>query len=511
MTDPTVRVEAQREPGDPLLRARRPDPCTVVLFGVSGDLSKRKVVPALYNLALGRNLPAPLHLIGFSRSAADPALLRAQLQDSVSRFSRTRPLDAKVWESFAAGIDCVPGNIDDPAAYAALQAKLEEIESARPTGGNRLFYLATPPSAFPAILRNLSETGLIPPRNSPETPWHRVVIEKPFGQDLPSARELNRLCAEVLHERQTFRIDHYLGKETVQNILLFRFGNALFEHLWNRTHVDHVQITAAESIGMEGRGSFYDQTGVLRDIVQNHLLQVLAVTAMDPPTTFQADDVRDAKVKVLRSLRPILSADLAKHVVPGQYRGYRSEPDVQPESRTPTYVALKVMIDNWRWQGVPFYLRAGKSLARRVTEVAIHFQSIPLCLFGRDDVCQKLEPNVLTLRLQPDEGISLTFAAKVPGEDLEAGTVTMDFSYARAFQKPLSDAYERLLLDCMRGDATLFARRDEIEHAWSFVTPILEAWSADATVPFEYEPGSAGPQQAEPLLWRDGHRWRELA
>jgi glucose-6-phosphate 1-dehydrogenase len=337
-----------------------------------------------------------------------------------------------------------------------------------------------------------------------------VVIEKPFGHDLASARELNRLAGDVLSERQIFRIDHYLGKETVQNILVFRFGNAIFEPLWNRRHVDHVEITAAESIGVEGRGSFYETTGVLRDVVQNHLLQLLALCAMEAPVSFESDDVRDETARVLRALRPIAGADVAAETVRGQYRGYRDEAGVAAASRVPTYAALRVMIDNWRWQGVPFYLRAGKRLRRRVTEVAIHFHPVPVSLFSRDDVCQRLEPNVLRLRIQPDEGIALRFESKTPGDELAIGGVHMDFRYRESFPSAPQEAYERLLLDCMRGHGTLFVRRDVLEHQWSFATPILEAWEATADPIPLYEGGGTGPAAADALVARDGRAWSTL-
>jgi glucose-6-phosphate 1-dehydrogenase len=337
------------------------------------------------------------------------------------------------------------------------------------------------------------------------------MIEKPFGHDLASAQALNRMAASFLDESQIYRIDHYLGKETVQNIHVFRFGNAIFDPIWNRKYIDHVQITAAEELGMEGRGKFYDETGALRDVVQNHLLEVLALVAMEPPVSVRADDQRDARIAVFRSLRPIIGEDVAREVVRAQYVGFREEPNVPTASRTPTYAALKVMIDNWRWQGVPFYLRAGKRLARRATEVAIHFQRVPLCLFGRDEVCQRLDANVLTLRIQPDEGIDLRFVAKSPGEDLTIESVGMDFTYARSFTKKPQEAYERLFLDGMRGDQSLFARRDGVERAWEFITPILEAWEERDQTPLPtYPQGSAGPREADELLLRDGRRWRLL-
>ncbi len=335
------------------------------------------------------------------------------------------------------------------------------------------------------------------------------MVEKPFGHDLASARELDELISEKLDENQVFRIDHYLGKETVQNILVFRFGNTIFEPVWNRKYVDHVQVTAAEEIGIEGRGSFYDATGVLRDVVQNHLLQVLALCAMEPPISLAQDEVRDAKSLVFRSLRPFKPGDIGNSLVLGQYRGYRDEPKVARDSITPTYAALKVYIDNWRWQGVPFFVRAGKRLTKRVTEIAVHFKSIPLCLFTPEEAC-RFEPNVLTLRIQPDEGITLRFACKPPGDELISRNVLMDFSYARGFDAPVHEAYERLLVDVIRGDETLFWRRDEIEEAWAFMTPILDAVaSGGRELVYPYEPGSAGPHEADELI-ADGRVWREL-
>jgi glucose-6-phosphate 1-dehydrogenase len=507
-----VRIEPQCRPAAPPGTMSTPDPCVVVVFGASGDLARRKVVPALYGLAADGALPDGHVIIGFARTPLAADAFREQLRPAVARFARRQPLDAPAWDRFARRIEYVSGGYDDPGAYAALGERLAETDRRHGTAGNRLYYLATPPAVFPEILRQLRATHLLHAvTGTAGAPWSRVVIEKPFGRDLASARELNRLVAEVLDERQTFRIDHYLGKETVQNILVFRFGNAIFEHLWNRKYIDHVQVTAAEDIGIEGRGRFYDGTGVLRDVVQSHLLELLALCALEPPNSFDADDVRDEKVQVLRALRPIAGDDVARLVVAGQYRGYRDEPDVARDSQTPTFVSLRVLIDNWRWQGVPFYLRAGKRLRARSTEIAIQFQPIPLCLFGRTDACSSIEPNVLTLRIQPDEGIELRFASKTPGDALSVGDVTMDFSYARAFARPSHEAYERLLLDCMRGDATLFVRRDAVERAWEFVTPILEAWEAGRGGPVAaYEPGSAGPAASDALLAADGRRWREI-
>jgi glucose-6-phosphate 1-dehydrogenase len=498
-----LRVEVLESPAS--LPARPPDPCTLVLFGATGDLAHRKIVPALYNLARVGELPSPFAVVATSTSVAPSEAYRADLRRSLDTFSRVQPVDDSVWRSFGAAVESIKGDYGSAGAWTALKAKVEATERAHGTSGNRLFYLAVPPSLFPPILAGLRESGLLhaPGRHGP---WSRVVIEKPFGRDLASARELNRLVAEVLDERQTFRIDHYLGKETVQNILVFRFGNSIFEPLWNRKYIDQVQITMAEEIGVGHRGKFYDATGVVRDVVQNHLLQVLSLVAMELPATFGADDIRDEKHKLLRSVRLPSPSD----AVYGQYRGYREEKGVAQGSRTPTFTALKLQIDNWRWQGVPFYIRAGKALSRRTTEVSIHFQQIPFCLFGREDVCQLIEPNVLSLRIQPDEGIGLCFATKVPGDDLSVGSVTMDFSYARAFRRSPGEAYEKLLLDAMRGDATLFARRDGDEQAWTLLAPLLEAWDASTEAPAPYEKGSEGPPEAADLPRRDGRRFRPL-
>ncbi len=481
-------------------------PCTLVIFGLSGDLAHRKLIPAIYQLAADDQVHEDFRIMGFARSAIDVEELRAALRRKLDAFARIGPVDDEVWARLAPRIDYHRGGYDDPAAYADLKERLASASEHR----NYLFYLATPPAVCEQIIANLGSAGLIhPPRDN--GPWSRVIIEKPFGRDLKSATALNRFIGTVLDETQIYRIDHYLGKETVQNILVFRFANAIFEPLWNHSHVDHVQITAAESIGVEGRAGFYDGAGVIRDFVQNHLLEIMTLCAMEQPVTFRADPIRDEKVKVLRSIRAYTPPDISKHVVCGQYAGYRDVAGVAPDSRTPTYAALKVMVDNWRWAGVPFYLRAGKRLADRVTEVSFHFKSVPLCLLGNRKACQRLKPNVLTLRIQPEEGIGLSFGCKVPGDELDAGHVLMDFSYEDAFGKTARDAYERLLLDAMKGDATLFARRDEVEYAWSFITPVVEAFENDPELPIaSYEPGSAGPTAADELLARDGATWDPL-
>jgi glucose-6-phosphate 1-dehydrogenase len=402
----------------------------------------------------------------------------------------------------------VTGEFDDPAAYQRLAKRLEELDKTRGTKGNRLFYLATSPSDFPTILHRLQAAGLIA---RPHTePWTRVIVEKPFGRDYESALALNGLVGRVLDESQTFRIDHYLGKETVQNILVLRFANSIFEPLWNRSYVDYVEISAAETVGVERRGEFYEQTGVLRDIVQNHLLEVLSLIGMEPPNTGGADDIRTEKLKVLRALREVWSDTIPRNVVLGQYNGYRREPDVAPGSTTPTYAALRLFVDNWRWQGVPFYLRAGKKLAQRVTEVSLHMRPIPLSLFGRSDVCEHVDPNVLTIRIQPDEGINMRFASKIPGNDFAVGPVHMDMKYVEAFGGEPPEAYERLLLDAMRGDATLFSRRDAVEQSWKWITPILEHFEASPPADFpNYEPGSWGPSAVDDLMRRDRRAWKE--
>jgi glucose-6-phosphate 1-dehydrogenase len=506
VTTPTAGIAAEEIPGVPVWQETTPEPCVIVIFGITGDLAKRKLLPALFHLLADGALPESFAVVGASRSELSVDELREQLSRSVMARGGRRVPDAETWGKFAASIEFVRGAVEDSSTYARLKKELVKIDKARGTQQNRIFYLATPPEAFPLIIDNLRRAGLIyRARATREEPFSRVIIEKPFGRDLASARALNELIAESLDESQIFRIDHYLGKETVQNILVLRYANSIFEPIWNRKYVDYVEITAAETLGVEQRGSFYDKTGVLRDIVQNHLLQVLALSAMEAPVSFAADDVRDEKVQVLRSLRPIVGDAVTRNVVLGQHVGYRQEKGVAESSHTPTYAALKVFIDNWRWEGVPFYLRAGKKLASHLTEIAVHFESVPTYLFRGEGQCQTVAPNVLRIRIQPDEGVSLRFVAKVPGDHLSLANVLMNMSYANAFGKPLSEAYERLLLDCMRGDATLFARRDEVEEAWKFVTPILEATENGRAPPEPYPPESQGPSKAEDLAKIEGH------
>jgi len=504
-----TRIEAVAPEAMPAAPRPAP-PCAFVIFGASGDLTHRKLLPALWELAVRGLLPQPFACVGVARRDWGDDGFRDEMQKAVKEFARDKDLDSDTWQRFAQGLHYVPGDFETPETYVTLQKRLDQLDQEQQLGGRRIYYLATPASEFSVILHRLNASALIHAASDPA--WTRVIIEKPFGRDLESAKALNGLVARVLDESQTFRIDHYLGKETVQNILVFRFANSMFEPLWNRNHVEHVEITAAESIGIENRGAFYDQTGVLRDVVENHLLEVLSLTAMEPPISSGADDVRSEKIKVLHALRMPWEDTIERDVALGQYRGYRAEPGVAPNSTTPTFAALRVFVDNWRWQGVPFYLRAGKKLSRRLTEVSLHMRTVPLCLFGRDDVCERIEPNVLTLRIQPDEGIELCFSSKVPGHDLAVGTVTMKMKYTEAFGGEPPEAYERLLLDAMRGDATLFSRRDAVEASWAWMTPILQHFDKHPPQDFpNYEPGSAGPACAHELLRRDRRTWRSMA
>ena len=485
----------------------------MVIFGATGDLTRRKLVPALYNLARDRLLPPGFAVVGFARRDLTRQQIHDRMLEGVNQFSRSGPVVPEVWEDFAQGLSYNKGDFGDPAAYEKLAGHLKEVSSRRGTRGNCIFYLATPPDRYPEIIHNLGKTGL---SGSASSPWSRIIIEKPFGHDLESARDLNARALDVFDEKQIYRIDHYLGKETVQNILVMRFANGIFEPLWNRKHIDHVQITVSENLGMEGRGAYYDSAGTLRDMVQNHMLQLLCLTAMEPPVAFQAEAVRNEKVKVLQAVRPMSDEDVARNVVRAQYvegsvsgvtvPGFKAEKGVAQDSRTETYAAIKLFIDNWRWAGVPFYLRSGKRLPKRATEIAIVFKEVPHLLFAGQNTGSIL-PNVLALRIQPDEGISLKMTSKVPGTMSTVQPVLMDFRYGTSFGAAPPEAYERLLLDCMVDDSTLFTRGDEVEEAWKFINKILDSWEDPAAPSIDrYEAGSWGPTSADALVGR----WRRL-
>jgi len=488
------------------------EPCTVILFGASGDLAKRKVIPAMYDLAIHRALGARYAIVGFSRTAMTDDSFRATVGDAAKSISEVGPIDPQQWSDFASNLFYSQGDYGKPESYAGLAKRLKEISESKNLGGNRLFYLSTPPEVYEDIIEQIGKAGLNKP-SSPDS-WVRIIIEKPFGRDLASAKELNQKVLCVFEEKQVYRIDHYLGKDTVQNLLVLRFGNGIFEPLWNRNYVDHVQITAGETLGVERRGGFYETTGALRDMIQSHVLQLTSLVAVEPPASFDANSVRNEKLKVLQSIRPFNIDMMAHSVVRGQYGpgkigdkdvpGYRQEPGVAANSHTETFVAAKVLIDNWRWAGVPFYLRTGKRLAKRSTEIVIEFRGAPHMVF-RD---KGIEPNRLILNIQPDEGISVSFGAKRPGTEMNIGNVTMKFSYQEGFGEPTRSAYATLVNDCVRGDATLFDRGDNVEAAWSLVDPILEVWSATrgAHVP-QYPAGSWGPRESDALIESDGRHW----
>jgi len=497
-----------------------PDPCAVVIFGATGDLTHRKLMPALFTLARLGLVPQELTVVGVARRPKTDEIFRSEMAEAVRAASTSAP-DRAQWERFARGIFYVQTEFDDQEGYARLRATLERLDKERGIRGNRIYYLATAPEFYSGIVQSLGKHGLVerpPLAGDGRGPWMRVIVEKPFGRDLASAQALNRTLLRVFRESQIYRIDHYLGKETVQNILVFRFANGIFEPLWNQHYIDHVQITVAESGGVDDRAGYYETAGVVRDIVQNHMMQLLTLVATECPVAYDADAVRDEKVKVLRAIRRIHPDDVPQSAVFGQYGpgavggkrvpGYRQENRVAPDSRTPTFVAMRLQIDNWRWAGVPFYVRSGKRLPKRVTEIAVQFKRAPLPLFG--DWSQ--EPNLLLLNIQPDEGISLRFIAKEPGMATTLRPVDMGFQYGAAFGREELSAYERLLHDCMLGDPTLFTRRDEAEEAWDMLEPVLTWWekSKPRPQPAGHAAGTWGPEGAQDLIARDSRRWRSL-
>lgn len=500
-----------------LVSSRITDPSNIVFFGATGDLVKRMLLPALWNLRLDDLLPANYGIIGVARSEMTDDQFRDLMRNAIDEFSRNGPATEPLWSDFAKHISYVSGDFDDPRPYQKLHDVIERNDVELGTAGNRLFYLSTPPTVFSTIISHLDRAGLGPRDN--KKGWTRIIIEKPFGTDLESAHALQAEVSQVFDEKQVYRIDHYLGKEPVQDIMALRFANVIFEPIWNRRYVDSVQITAAETVGVETRGGYYDHAGALRDMIQNHVINLLALVAMEPPVSADADSIRDEKYKVLRALRPIDRVRVTLDSARGQYDAgsiagkpvpaYRDEPGVRPDSNTETYAAVKFWVDNWRWADVPFYLRSGKRLARKNSEIAIRFRSLPHRLFG--EAGDTLDNNVLVMKIQPEEGVSLRFNAKVPGPKMHLRSVSMDFNYGTGFGVVSAPAYERLIGDAMRGDATLFTRWDAVEAAWQQVMPILERWqdTPDESFP-NYSAGSQGPPSADRMIAMDGREWRKI-
>jgi glucose-6-phosphate 1-dehydrogenase len=489
------------------------DPCAIVIFGASGDLARRKLIPALYEMVSYESPARRFAIVGFARSKMTDDAFRDAMTDAVRKSSGSNSVDEDKLRAFAQSFAYVSGEYNQPEAFERLTRRLEEIDQQQHLDGNRLYYLATPPDVYPSVIEQLHNAHL--QQSSNGRSWARLVVEKPFGRDLASARKLNRTVLDAFDESQVYRIDHYLGKDTVQNLLVLRFGNGIFEPLWNRNYVDHVQITAAESLGIESRASFYETAGALRDMIQSHVLQLTSLVSIEPPSAFDATAVRNEKIKVLQAIRPYTPELVAHDVVRGQYGpggvagayvpGYREEPGVAKESVTETFVAARLQIENWRWAGVPIYLRTGKRLRRQVTEIAIQFRRAPHMVFRG----QRMDANSLVLNIQPEEGISISFHAKLPGQEMRLAPVTMDFNYHSAFGGGGRSAYATLLNDCMRGDATLFDRGDGVEAAWALVDPIAEAWRSQKPDFPNYAAGSWGPAEADTLLERDGRHWRK--
>lgn len=491
------------------------DPCVLVIFGATGDLTARKLMPAIYNLKRESQLPAQFACVGFARREKTHEIFRDEMKEGINQHSRVKPIDESLWENFQKQVFYHKSEFDNDEGYKSLKAFLQQLDAQHGTKGNRVFYLSTQPNFFPKIIEKLKQHGLLYNDKTENEKWSRVIIEKPFGHDYDSALDLQKSLTQHLSEEQLYRIDHYLGKETVQNLLAFRFANSLFENLWNNRYIDHVQFTVSEEIGIGTRGKFYEEEGLVRDIMQNHMMQILSLVAMEPPANLKPSSIHDEKVKVLESIRPFTQEDMENYAVRGQYgrgftqgdevKGYREEDNVDPNSQVETYAALRFQIENWRWSGVPFYMRGAKRLPKRCTEIAITFKDPPGALFGNGD------SNVLAIRVQPNEGIALKINSKVPGPASPIQPVTMDFRYGAFFGLAPPEAYERLICDCILGDNTLFAREDEVFESWKLFTPLLNHWAETKPKEFpNYEAGSWGPKAADEMMARDGRTWRMI-